>query len=84
PTSGTLNRWNFRQRGRTLRVQVEGQLVFNALAQIHDAAIDGLGLAYMPLDQVSADIESGVLVRILDKWTEDLPGYHLYYPNRRF
>ncbi|MGL3822972.1 LysR substrate-binding domain-containing protein [Sphingopyxis sp. R3-92] len=84
PTSGTLYRWNFRQRGRTLRVQVEGQLVFNALAQIRDAALDGLGLAYMPLDQVAADIERGALVRILDKWTEDLPGYHLYYPNRRF
>lgn len=84
PTSGTNNRWNFRQRGKTLRVQVEGQLVFNAIAQIRDAALDGLGLAYLPLDYVEDAIESGSLIRILGRWTEDLPGYHLYYPNRRF
>lgn len=84
PTSGTNNRWNFRQRGKTLRVLVEGQLVFNAIAQIRDAALDGLGLAYLPLDHVSEAVARGALVRILEKWTEDLPGYHLYYPNRRF
>lgn len=84
PTSGTLNRWNFRQRGKTMRVQVEGQLAFNAIAQIRDAALDGLGLAYLPLDYVEEAIGAGRLVRILDRWTEDLPGYHLYYPNRRF
>lgn len=84
PTSGTNNRWNFRQRGKTLRVQVEGQLAFNAIAQIRDAALDGLGLAYLPLDYVEDAIESGSLIRILERWTEDLPGYHLYYPNRRF
>ncbi|QCB53943.1 LysR family transcriptional regulator [Sphingopyxis sp. PAMC25046] len=84
PTSGTNNRWNFRQRGKMLRVQVEGQLVFNAIAQIRDAALDGLGLAYLPLDYVADAIESGSLIRILERWTEDLPGYHLYYPNRRF
>lgn len=84
PTSGTLNRWNFRQRGKTMRVQVEGQLAFNAIAQIRDAALDGLGLAYLPLDYVEEAIAADKLVRILDRWTEDLPGYHLYYPNRRF
>lgn len=84
PTSGTNNRWNFRQRGKTLRVQVEGQLAFNAIAQIRDAALDGLGLAYLPLDYVEDATEIGSLIRILERWTEDLPGYHLYYPNRRF
>ena len=41
------------------------------------------GLAYLPLDQVQPDLEAGRLVRVLGKFTPNLPGYHLYYPHRR-
>lgn len=83
PTSGTLNAWRLTQDGREMRVRVEGPLVFNTLDLILDSALDGLGLAYMPLDQVAHDIEAGRLVQVLSEWTPPLPGYHLYYPSRR-
>lgn len=83
PTSGTLNEWRFGKRGRTMRVRVDGPLVFNTIELILDAALEGLGLAYLPLDQVEQHIENGRLVRVLDAWMQPLPGYHLYYPNRR-
>lgn len=83
PTSGTLNEWRFAKRGRTMRVRVDGPLVFNTIELILEAALEGLGLAYLPLDQVEQHIESGRLARVLEPWMQPLPGYHLYYPNRR-
>jgi LysR family transcriptional regulator, regulator of peptidoglycan recycling len=83
PTSGTVNAWRLKQRGRETRVRVEGQLLLNTIDLILDAALDGLGLAYLPLDQVQSYLDAARLVRVLGKFTPDLPGYHLYYPHRR-
>jgi DNA-binding transcriptional LysR family regulator len=66
-----------------MRVRVEGQLLFNNIALRMDAALSGLGLAYLPEDQVQADIARGRLVRVLDDWCPPFAGYHLYYPSRR-
>jgi DNA-binding transcriptional LysR family regulator len=52
PTSGTVNAWRFVQRGRETRVRVEGPFVFDTIDLILDSALDGPGLAYLPLDQV--------------------------------
>jgi DNA-binding transcriptional LysR family regulator len=81
---GTFYRWAFAQGGRSVRVAVEGPLALNSLDRIHDAALAGIGLGFLPLDQVGSDIEGGRLVRLLDGWSSTLPGYHLYYPDRRF
>lgn len=83
PTSATLNKWRLLQNGREVRVSVEGPLIFNTIDLILDTAIDGLGLAYLPLDQVSRHLKGGRLVQVLREWTPPLPGYHLYYPSRR-
>ena len=47
------------------------------------AALDGLGLAYVPEPLVVDHIAEGRLIAVLDKWCVPFPGYHLYYPNRR-
>ena len=52
PTYGGLYAWEFEKRGRELKVRVEGQLVFNNLALRLKSALAGLGLAYLPEDQV--------------------------------
>lgn len=83
PTSGTLNSWRLMRGGRETRVRVDGPLVLNTLDLILDAALDGHGLAYLPLDQVQPHLDAGRLMRVLNKFTPDLPGYHLYYPHRR-
>ncbi|MFE0019264.1 LysR family transcriptional regulator [Mesorhizobium sp. NPDC059054] len=83
PTSGTLNAWRMVRGGRETRVRVDGPLVFNTIDLILDAALDGHGLAYLPLDQVQHHLDHGRLVRVLSRFTPDLPGYHLYYPHRR-
>ena len=66
-----------------VKVRGEGQLVFNNLALRMQSALDGLGLAYLPEDQVLPHIRKGKLVRVLEDWCPPFPGYHLYYPSRR-
>ncbi|WP_313617137.1 LysR family transcriptional regulator [Agrobacterium sp.] len=83
PTTGVLNAWRFIEGGREIKVHVDGPLVFNTIDLILDAALDGVGLAYLPLDQVSEHIADRRLVRVLADSTPPLPGYHLYYPSRR-
>jgi DNA-binding transcriptional LysR family regulator len=83
PTYGGLYAWEFEKRGRVLKVRVEGQLVFNNLALRLKSALAGLGLAYLPEDQVRSYIADGHLVRVLDDWCPPFSGYHLYYPSRR-
>jgi DNA-binding transcriptional LysR family regulator len=83
PTRGGLYAWEFEKGGRALNVRVEGQLVVNEIALALQAALDDLGIAYLPEDYVAADIEAGHLIRALESWCPPFPGYHLYYPSRR-
>jgi DNA-binding transcriptional LysR family regulator len=83
PTYGGIYAWEFEKKGEELKVRVDGQLVFNNIAMRLDAALKGLGLAYMPEDLVQTHITKGRLVRVLADWCPPFPGYHLYYPSRR-
>jgi DNA-binding transcriptional LysR family regulator len=83
PTHGGLYAWEFEQAGRTVNVRVEGQLTVNEIALARQAALDGMGVAYLPDDYVLRDIEAGRLRRVLGHWCPAFPGYHLYYPSRR-
>jgi len=83
PTYGGLYAWEFEKGGRELKVRVEGQLVFNNIALRMNAALAGLGLAYLPEDQVQTHLADGRLVRVLDDWCPHFSGYHLYYTSRR-
>ena len=83
PTYGGLYAWEFEKRGRELKVRVDGQLVFNNIDLRMKAALAGLGLAYLPEDQVEAHLAGGRLIRVLEDWCAPCSGYHLYYPSRR-
>jgi len=47
-----------------------------------DAALDGLGLAYVFDSMVAQHVAEKRLVRVLDKYCPRFPGYFLYYPSR--
>src|SRR6202165_5034320 len=68
PTYGSIYTWEFEKRGRALKVRVEGQLVFNNIALRVNAALAGLGLAYLSEDQVREHVGEGRLVRVLGGW----------------
>jgi DNA-binding transcriptional LysR family regulator len=83
PTLGGLLPWDFKQDAREVSVRVEGQLTLNGFPQIVDAALAGMGLAYVLEDVVRTHIADGRLQRVLEDWCNVFPGYHLYYPSRR-
>ncbi|KQT93387.1 LysR family transcriptional regulator [Methylobacterium sp. Leaf469] len=82
PTLGALYAWEFENEGRALHVRVEGQLVFNSVTLILEAALDGFGIAYLPQDQVQGHVATGRLVPVLAPWCEPFSGYHLYHASR--
>lgn len=84
PTYGGLFPWDLEKDGREVNVRVDGQLIFNNIGMRLSSVLDGLGLAYMPEDQVLPYINEGRLVRVLEDWCPYFPGYHLYYPNRQY
>lgn len=83
PTHGGVYPWEFSRDDQQIRIRVEGQLIFNNLNARVEAAIAGLGLAYVPEDCVSEAVDTGTLVKVLDAWCEPFSGYHLYYPSRK-
>ena len=83
PTYGGLFAWDLEKDGREVKVRGEGQLVFNNLGLRLNSALDGLGVAYIPEDQVRPYVADGRLVSVLEDWCPYFPGYHLYYPSRR-
>lgn len=83
PTSGGLYAWEFEKDGRELRVRVEGQLVVNSNDLLLKAALEGVGLCFLPIDMVEQHIAKKRLVQVLADWCPPFSGYHLYYPSRR-
>lgn len=83
PTGGGLYVWEFEKRGRQLNVRVEGQATFNTSPLIVLAALDGLGVAFLPEEEFAPHLEEGRLVRVLQDWCPAFSGYHLYYPSRK-
>ena len=83
PTHGGLYIWEFERRGEPLNVRVDGQVVLNSTPHIVLAALEGLGVAFLPEGEFVPHIEEGRLVRVLQDWCAPFEGYYLYYPSRR-
>lgn len=83
PSSGALYVWEFEEKSREIKVRVDGQLVFNNIFHVLDAALAGRGLAYVPEEIALPHIREGRLQRVLEGWCPCWDGYHLYYPSRR-
>lgn len=81
--AGAIYAWEFEKDGQAFSVKVEGQLVFNSTMHVLNAALDGIGLAYVPEELVAPYLADGRLREILPDWCPRFQGFHLYYPNRR-
>jgi len=83
PTHGGLYAWDFEKDGEAINVRVDGQAIFNDTFLMLQAALDGMGITYVPFNLAQPHIELGRLVPVLEDWWPLFPGYHLYYANRR-
>ena len=82
-SSGALLDWDLDRDGRPVTVRVTGPLAFNEPELMLEAALDGLGIAYVLEQQAAPHLAAGRLVRLLEDWTSPFPVYVLYYPSRR-
>lgn len=82
-SSGKTLDWDLEQAGRALDIKVTGPLTFNEPELMLEAALDGLGIAYVLEDQAAPHFMTGCLVQLLEQWTPAFPGYFLYYPSRK-
>lgn len=82
-SAGTLYKWEFEKGHHRIDVAVEGPLIFDDEDMLTDAALAGVGLAYLLEDRVAALVRAGALARVLEDWCPPFPGFFLYYPGRR-
>ena len=81
--SAGVYRWEFDKGKKSLSVAVSGPLIVDDVETLVRAAIDGVGLAFVSDERVTAQLESGELIRVLEDWCQPFPGFFLYYPSRR-
>lgn len=60
----------------------EGQWALSDSYMEAQAAQQGLGLAYVPVERVADDLEHGKLIRVLLCYSLRIAGLFLYYPHR--
>ncbi|MCD5996688.1 LysR family transcriptional regulator [Pseudomonas sp. CDFA 602] len=81
--NGACYAWEFEKDSRKLNIRVNGQFTSNSMIHVLNAALDGVGLAYVPDFLAAPHLASGRLVEVLADWSPYFEGFHLYYPNRR-
>lgn len=82
-THGGIYAWEFEKDGLEIKIKINGQWVFNESYHSVDAVRLGLAIAYIPEDMVEDDLRRGDLIKVLDEYSIQFSGYHLYYPHRR-
>jgi DNA-binding transcriptional LysR family regulator len=81
-TSGAVYRWEFTEDGKDVEIAVDGRLTVDDAGMVVDAAVDGVGLAYVFESMVAEHLLARRLVRVLEEYCPPFPGYFLYYPSR--
>ena len=81
--SGKRYRWEFLKRRQEVAVDVPGALTLDNNQLIVEAAIDGLGIAYVPEPYARAALHDERLVPVLEDWCPTIPGLFLYFPRTR-
>ncbi|EJS94074.1 LysR family transcriptional regulator [Pectobacterium wasabiae] len=81
--SGKRYRWEFSRHGQDVALDVPGTLTLNSSPLMVYAAIQGLGIAYVPEVHARAALDDGRLVTVLEQWSPPTPGLCLYFPANR-
>ncbi|OZI29879.1 LysR family transcriptional regulator [Bordetella genomosp. 10] len=82
-SSGRVYRWELQKDGKALNVEVQGNLILPQQALMRQAALDGLGLAFLFEQLIADDLKAGRLVAVMQDWCPSFDGFYIYYPSRR-
>jgi DNA-binding transcriptional LysR family regulator len=81
-SDGSILRWGFEQAGERFEISVDGPVLTNDARILRNAAIDGLGLAYLFEQDLHDDLSTGRLQVVLDEWSPAPLRLYLYHPSR--
>ena len=81
--SGRLYRWDFERNGQVLSVDVTGSVVLDDEDLMVDAAVQGLGVAYVVEAAALAALAAGQVVEVLAPWLQATEAAAVYYPGHR-
>ncbi|PSJ37244.1 LysR family transcriptional regulator [Allosphingosinicella deserti] len=81
--SGKLYRWEFERAGQELVVEATGAIILDDEELMVDAAVSGLGIAYVAGPAAEAALKEGRLCQVLGAWTPAPEAVALYYPGHR-
>jgi DNA-binding transcriptional LysR family regulator len=78
-TSGEIMSWSFDGPDGPIRIDVPGSIIINNTSAMVDAAIQGLGIAWIGERMVADEIKSGRLEVILEDYATDLEPFYLFF-----
>lgn len=81
--NGKLYRWEFERAGQALTVETSGSLILDDEELMVDAAIKGLGIAYVASPAAETALAEGRLRQVLAAWTPSSERVAIYYPGHR-
>ncbi|SOB80873.1 transcriptional regulator, LysR family [Sphingomonas guangdongensis] len=81
--SGKAYRWEFERDGEEVLVDVPGALTLDNSALMVEAAVGGLGIAFVGEPYAADALGDGRLVTLLADWSPPFPGICLYYARNR-
>jgi DNA-binding transcriptional LysR family regulator len=81
--NGAVLPWSFERNGGAKRMSLAGVVTVNDPYLAVRAAVDGLGIAYTVEALAEPFLQTGQLVRVLERCSPCLEGLFLYYPGHR-
>ncbi|MDQ8726495.1 LysR family transcriptional regulator [Bradyrhizobium sp. LHD-71] len=81
--SGKLYRWEFERAGQELTIDANGPLVLDDEELMVEAAIKGLGIAYVADWAAETALSDGRLLKVLTAWMPAPERVAVYYPGHR-
>lgn len=81
--SGKRYHWEFFKNGQSVSVDVPGDISLDNNNLMVNAAIQGMGIAFIPEHYAKEQIASGNLIEILEDWCPEETGFHIYFPRYR-
>ncbi len=81
--SGAMHKWEFSDGVQRLNLLASGPVVSNSDELMKQAALQGVGLAFLAEADVQEEVAAGRLIRVLMAWCPPLFNFCLYHPHNR-
>jgi DNA-binding transcriptional LysR family regulator len=75
--------WQFCRDNTRFEIPITGPLVASERSLILQAALDGIGIAYLTTIEVATHVAAGNLIPLLEIWSPPVEAYKLCYPTPR-